>query len=157
MRQGGDVHDRRGRGGAPLHRGVGRGQGGGDRGAVKNKVQTSYGTTAGFSIFANAENVDAAKAWARFITDPDQMATIPKSGGFISPRSSMIGCTPMTRSCPKSRQYADLMHSGRPPPGGAADSSREGPHIQSAFLGEQSLEDALAAAEEEVNRLLERS
>jgi len=123
---------------------------------LQNKVQTSYGTTAGFSIFQNSENVDAAKAWVKFITQPEQMETILRSGGFITPRSSMIGMYGDDPIQGEIEKYADLMHSGVHHPAARQIISAMGPHIQSAFLGQTSSEDALAAAEQEVNRLIER-
>ena len=124
---------------------------------LKNEVQTSYGTTAGFSIFKNSENVDAAKAWVKFITEPAQMETILKAGGFITPRKSMIGMYDDDPILSEIEQYADLMHSGIHHPAARQIIAAMGPHIQSAFLGESSSEDALAAAEQEVNRLIERA
>ena len=54
-------------------------------------------------------------------------------------------------------QYADLMHSGVHHPAARQIIAAMGPHIQAAFLGDMSSEDALAAAEQEVNRLIERA
>jgi multiple sugar transport system substrate-binding protein len=54
-------------------------------------------------------------------------------------------------------QYADLMHSGVHHPAARQIIAAMGPHIQSAFLGDSSSEEALTAAEDEVNRLLERA
>lgn len=124
---------------------------------LEKAVQTSYGTTAGFSIFKNAENVDAAKAWVQFITQPAQMETILKSGGFITPRASMVGMYDGDPILSEIEQYADLMHSGVHHPAARQIIAAMGPHIQAAFLGDTSSEDALAAAEQEVNRLIERA
>lgn len=124
---------------------------------LENAVQTSYGTTAGFSIFQNSENVEAAKAWVKFITQPTQMKTILKAGGFISPRSSMIGIYEGDPILGEFEQYAELMHSGIHHPAARQIIAAMASHIQSAFLGQSSSEDALAAAEQEVNRLIERA
>jgi multiple sugar transport system substrate-binding protein len=123
---------------------------------LENAIQTSYGTTAGFSIFKNAENVDAAKAWVDFITQPARMETILRSGGFITPRASMVGMYADDPILSEIEQYADLMHSGVHHPAVRQIISAVGPHIQAAFLGQASSADALAAAEQEVNRLIER-
>jgi multiple sugar transport system substrate-binding protein len=124
---------------------------------LENAAQTSYGTTAGFSIFKNSENVDAAKAWVQFITQPAQMETILKSGGFITPRASMVGMYDGDPILSEIEQYADLMHSGVHHAAARQIIAAMGPHIQAAFLGDTSSEDALAAAEQEVNRLIERA
>ena len=55
---------------------------------LSRQISTSYGTTAGWSVFKGAENVDAAKAWVKFVTSPEPMATILTGGGFMSPRTS---------------------------------------------------------------------
>lgn len=123
---------------------------------LKHKVQTSYGTTAGFSVFKDAENVDAAKAWAKFITSPENMTTIVTSGGFIPPRVSLDQIYADDPVLNQFQQYMPLMHGDVRHRDARAIISAVGPYIQAAFLGDQSPEDALAAAESDVNRLLER-
>jgi multiple sugar transport system substrate-binding protein len=123
---------------------------------LTHKVQTSYGTTAGFSVFKNAQNVDAAKAWVKFITSPESMATIVSSGGFIPTRASLTDLYADDPVLSQFQQYMPLMHGDVRHRDARAIISAVGPYIQAAFLGEQSPEDALAAAESDVNRLLSR-
>jgi multiple sugar transport system substrate-binding protein len=123
---------------------------------LTNKVQTSYGTTAGFSVFKSAQNVDAAKAWVKFITGPEQMTTIVSSGGFLPTRTSLSDIYADDPVLNQFAQYGPLMHGDVRHRDARAIISAVGPYIQAAFLGEQSPEDALAAAESDVNRLMGR-
>jgi len=123
---------------------------------LQHKVQTSYGTTAGFSVFKGAQNVDAAKAWVKFITSPEHMTTIVTSGGFIPPRVSLDQIYADDPVLSQFQQYMPLMHGDVRHRDARAIISAVGPYIQAAFLGDQSAEDALAQAESDVNRLLER-
>lgn len=123
---------------------------------LKNKQQVSYGTTAGWGIFKGSENVDAAKAWVKYITSPEPMTTIDKSGGYISPRSSLADIYADDPLVSQFTPFVPLMHGDVRHPQARAIISAVGPYIQAAFLGDQSPEEALAAAEEDVNRLLER-
>jgi multiple sugar transport system substrate-binding protein len=119
-------------------------------------VQTSYASTAGWAVFANSKNKDAAKAWAKFLGSPDPMTTILKSGGYMPPRQSLQGMYKDDPLLSQFEPYAPLMRGGVHHREARQIISTMLPYIQAAFLGEQSAEDALAAAESDVNRLLER-
>jgi multiple sugar transport system substrate-binding protein len=123
---------------------------------LKNKVQTSYGTTAGWGIFKGSENVDAAKAWVKYVTSPEPMAKVLTSGGFMAPRASLSGLYDDDPIVSQFAEYLPLMHGDVRHRDARAIISAVGPYIQAAFLGDQSAEDALAEAESDVNRLLER-
>lgn len=123
---------------------------------LTHTVQTSYGTTAGFSVFKSAQNVDAAKAWVKFITSPEAMTTIVTSGGFLPPRASLSEIYADDPVLNQFAQYGPLMHGDVRHRDARAIISAMGPYVQAAFLGEQSPEDALADAESDVNRLLSR-
>ncbi len=119
-------------------------------------ISTSYGTTAGWGIFKGAENLEAAQAWVRYITSPEPMATILTGGGFMSPRisqESLYADNPLVTAFAANlpAMHGDVRH-----PQARAIISAMAPYIQAAFLGEQSAEEALAAAESDVNRLVGR-
>lgn len=124
---------------------------------LTRKVSTSYGTTAGFSVFKDAKNVDAAKAWVKFITEAPQMEEILKIGGFMPTRTSlgdMYADDPIVSAF---QQYMPKMHGDIRNRSARQIISTVAPYIQAAFLGKQSPEDALAEAESDVNRLLARN
>lgn len=123
---------------------------------LARKISTSYGTTAGWGIFKGSENLDAAKAWVQYITSPEPMATILTSGGYMSPRASQVDLyadNPLVSAFASNlpAMHGDVRHRDS-----RAIISAMGPYVQAAFLGEMSPEDALAAAEEDVNRLISR-
>jgi multiple sugar transport system substrate-binding protein len=124
---------------------------------LTRKVQTSYGTTAGWSIFKGTENLDAAKAWIAYITSPEPMTTILKSGGYMAPRASLADIYKDDPIVSQFAPFLGMMHGDVRNRNARAIISAIGPYIQAAFLGDQSAEDALAAAESDVNALLERN
>ena len=124
---------------------------------LTRSVQTSYGTTAGFGVFSGAKDKDAAKAWVKYITSPEPMTKIVESGGYIPPRTSLSEIYADDPLLSEFQQYAPLMHGDVRNPSARQIISAVAPYIQAAFLGQSSPEDALASAESDVNRLLERS
>lgn len=123
---------------------------------LKQKVSTSYGTTAGFAVFKDTKSPDAAKAWVKFITEAPQMETILKIGGFMPTRTSLDKMYADDPVVSEFQQYMPLMHGDVKNKASRQIISTVAPYIQAAFLGKQSPEDALKAAEDDVNRLLER-
>jgi multiple sugar transport system substrate-binding protein len=126
-------------------------------GPLKNKVQTSYGTTAGFSVFKHAKDQDAAKAWVQYLTSPETMKTILGFGGYFSPRPSLGSLYANDPILGAFEQYLPMMHSGVKSKSARQIISSLAPHLQSAFLGKSSAEDALKAGEKDVNQILERA
>jgi multiple sugar transport system substrate-binding protein len=123
---------------------------------LSRQISTSYGTTAGWGIFKGSENLEATKAWVKYITSPEPMARILTGGGFMSPRTSqaeLYADNPLVSAFAANlpAMHGDVRHRDA-----RAIISAMGPYIQAAFLGEQSAEEALAAAESDVNRLLGR-
>jgi len=123
---------------------------------LKNKVQTSYGTSAGYGVFKTAKDIDAAKEWAKYITSPDIMRIILPTGGYLPPRKSLEDMYADDPYLAASTQYISLMHRAVNHPKALQIASLVPPAIQSAFLGQASPEDALSGLEQEINRLLER-
>lgn len=124
---------------------------------LKNKVQTSYGTTAGFSVFKHAKDQDAAKAWVQYLTSPEPMKTILGFGAYFAPRQSLTGMYKDDPVLGAFEGYLPLMHSGVKSKSARQIISSFAPHLQAAFLGKSSAEDALKAAEKDVNQILERA
>ncbi|MDQ3655479.1 MAG: sugar ABC transporter substrate-binding protein, partial [Chloroflexota bacterium] len=114
---------------------------------LTHAVQTSYGTTAGWGIFKGSENLDAAKAWVKYITSPEPMTTIVSSGGFIPPRASLGEIYADDPLLNQFTEYLPLMHGDVRHRDARAIISAVGPYIQAAILGDQTVEEALAAAE----------
>lgn len=123
---------------------------------LKNKVQTSYGTSAGYGVFKTAKDVDAAKEWVKYITSPDIMRIILPTGGYLPPRKSLEDMYADDPYLAASTKYISLMHRAVNHPKALQIASLVPPAVQSAFLGQASPEDALSGLEQEINRLLER-
>lgn len=123
---------------------------------LKNKVQTSYGTSAGYGVFKTAADVDAAKEWVKYITSPEIMRIILPTGGYLPPRKSLEDMYADDPYLAASTKYISLMHRAVNHPKALQIASLVPPAVQSAFLGQASPEDALSGLEQEINRLLER-
>ena len=123
---------------------------------LEHKVQTSYGTSAGFGVFKNAQDPDAAKAWVKYITGPEAMPEIIGPGGYMSPRASLVGLHEGDPILGEFEKYVDQMHGGVRHRLARQIISTMAPYLQAAFIGDQSVEDALATAADDVDRLLER-
>ncbi len=124
---------------------------------LKRKVQTTYSTIAGLAVFKAAKDKDAAKAWVNYLASPEPMTRILKSGGYMPPRTSL---REMYKDDPLLSQFApytSLMRSGVKSTSARQIISSLAPHLQSAFLGKSSAEDALKAAEKDVNQILSRN
>ncbi|MGH2562753.1 MAG: ABC transporter substrate-binding protein [Thermomicrobiales bacterium] len=122
-----------------------------------NKVQTSYGTAAGFALFADAGDKDASKAWIKHLVSPETMPTILGLGGYFAPRASLGSLYADVPVVGEYEQMLPLVRGGVRHRSARQIISTVAPEIQAAFLGDKSAEDALAAAEEDVNALLERN
>jgi multiple sugar transport system substrate-binding protein len=90
------------------------------------------------------------------ITSAEPMTQVLTSGGYMSPRASLEGLYKDDPILGEFEKYVSLMHGGIRHKQARPIISAVTPYIQAAFLGDQSPEDALATAADEVNRLLER-
>ncbi len=123
---------------------------------LKHKVQTSYGTSAGYGVFKTAADVDASKAWVKYITSPDIMRIILPTGGYLPPRKSLEDMYASDPYLAASTKYISIMHRAVNHPKALQIASLVPPAVQSAFLGKSSPEDALNGLEQEINRLLKQ-
>lgn len=123
---------------------------------LKNVEQVSYGTTAGFGVFTGAQDPDAAKAWVKYITGPEAMEKLLRASGYITPRASLQGMWSDDPVLGEFEEYIDMMRGGVRHRNSRQVNSAIPPYIQAAILGEQSPEEALASAESDVIRILER-
>lgn len=123
---------------------------------LAHKTQVAYGTSAGYGVFTGAQDPDAAKAWVKYITSPEPMTKLLRAGGFLSPRISLEGIHADDPILSKFEPLMGLMHGGVRHRNSRQINSAISPYIQAAMLGDQSPEEALAAAEDDVNRIIER-
>jgi multiple sugar transport system substrate-binding protein len=123
---------------------------------LANAQQVSYGTSAGFGVFKDAQDADAAKAWVKFITGPEMMEKLLLASGYFAPRTSLLGMWSDDPVLSEFEKYIEMMHGGVRHRNSRQINSAISPYIQSAMLGEQSPEEALTAAEDEVIRIMER-
>ena len=123
---------------------------------LKNEVQVSYGTSAGFGVFKGAQDPDAAKAWVKYITSGSAMEKILRASGFIAPRTSLQGMWADDPVLSQFEAHIEMMHGGVRHKTSRQINASMAPYIQAGFLGDSSPEEALADSEDEVNRLIER-
>lgn len=123
---------------------------------ITHKKQVSYGTSAGYGVFTGAQDPDAAKAWVKYITGPEAMEKLLRAGGFLAPRKSLEGIHADDPILSKFEPLIGMMHGGVRHRASRQINSSIAPYIQAGFLGDQTPEEALTAAEEEVNRIIER-
>lgn len=123
---------------------------------LEHKVQTSYGTSAGFGVFKDAQDPDAAKAWAQYITGPEAMPEIIGPGGYMPPRKSLVGLHGDDPLLGEFEKYVGQMHGGVRHRLARQIISTMAPYLQAAFLGDMEVKEALSTSADDVNRLLER-
>ena len=54
----------------------------------KDKVKATNGTVAGYGVFSQSKNPEAAVKWVKFLTNTENMVTFAKKTGFLAPRRS---------------------------------------------------------------------
>lgn len=123
---------------------------------MKNVEQVSYGTSAGFGVFKDAQDADAAKAWVKFITGPEMMEKLLRASGYLAPRTSLVGMWSDDPVLGEFEKYIEMMHGGVRHRNSRQINSAISPYIQAAMLGEQTPKEALTAAEDDVARIIER-
>ena len=123
---------------------------------LEREISTSYGTMAGFSLFAHAAENNVAREWIRYITSPEVAPTILGMGNYMPARQSMQGLYADEPILGAFEEQLPLMRTGVSHPSARQIISLVAPYIQGAILGEMSPEEALETAEQDVMRLLSR-
>lgn len=123
---------------------------------MKHRKQVASGSVGGWSIFQTTDVPEAAKAWVRFLSDPKFIKEFNSVTGFLPPRTSLSDLAANDPQIAQGIQYLDTVRTGVMHPKAREIIDTIRPHIQSVLVQGVTPQDALAAAEKEVNSLLAR-
>lgn len=121
---------------------------------LANKESISYGNVAGWVIFENSENKDAATIWINWLNSPENMKE------FLPPRNQQSARTDVTdlyeEGSPEAEVAKILEHGviepASPKAGQIMDILK--PHLQAALLGQKEPQAALDEAAAEIEEAL---
>jgi multiple sugar transport system substrate-binding protein len=115
-----------------------------------------YGTVGTFAVLEGSKNKDAANAWAKFITRPDQLSGYLTARGLYSPLTSQKDLYPATSLAGQQGAYVDDMFHGVLNKASGHIETIVDRHVQAALLGSESVSDALRMMNSEVNAVVAR-
>ncbi|MGC0273915.1 ABC transporter substrate-binding protein [Pseudactinotalea sp. Z1739] len=126
---------------------------------MTNVEQVASGSVGAWSIFNTTDSPEAAQAFVHFLSDQEFIEEFIADSGFLPPREDVdtdeiFADDPQTA---EGAQYLDTVRSGVMHPQAREIIDTIRPHIQSVLLEGTEPQDALDAAEQEVNDLLERA
>jgi multiple sugar transport system substrate-binding protein len=123
---------------------------------LKETESVGYGTVGGLSVLESSKNVQAAKAWVKWLTATEQLKEFDKARKYFSPRKSVGSLYADDPLAGAEEKYLDQMRPGVINPQARALMDLIKPHLQAALLGKADPKQALDAAAKEVDDLLAR-
>ncbi|MGA5095915.1 ABC transporter substrate-binding protein [Streptomyces lavendulocolor] len=119
------------------------------------RKQVCFGMPGGLGINARTKNLAGAEKFVAYMTEPAQIASMGRAGGFFSPRTDVS--VPHESAFAKEYEAA-LAHTfpGEPHPAARQLMALVTPEIQAALTGKKTPEQALEAAAKEGDDLLAR-
>ncbi|GAA4430704.1 ABC transporter substrate-binding protein [Georgenia halophila] len=123
---------------------------------MSNEEQVASGSVGAWSIFNTTESPEAAKAWVRFLSSEDFIATFNEETGYLPPRESIDYLFEDDPQTAQGMEYLDTVRVGVMHPQARQIIDVIRPHIQSVLVEGNDPQAALDAAEEDVNELLAR-
>jgi multiple sugar transport system substrate-binding protein len=117
--------------------------------------QVSFGIPGGLGINAKSKNVSGAEKFLAFMTQPEQLQSMGKASGFLSPRTdvTVAGDGPFAKEFQAALAKA---YPGEPNPSARQLMSLIAPEIQAALTGKKSPKEALDSAAKQADDLLAR-
>lgn len=121
---------------------------------LENKQSTSYGNVAGWVIFEDSDNKEAAAAWINWINQPENLKE------FLPPRNQHSARTDVADLYDEGSleaQVAALLEHGTiepASPGATEIMNLLKPHLQAALLGQEDAQTALDDAAAEIERVI---
>jgi len=125
---------------------------------MSNVEQVASGSVGAWSIFNTTDSPEAAQAFVQFLSNQDVVEQFIEESGYMPPRED-IDADELFADDPQLAEgadYLDMVRTGVMHPQAREIIDTIRPHIQSVLLEGADPQDALDAAEEEVNSLLER-
>lgn len=117
--------------------------------------QVTFGIPGGLGINAKSKNVSGAEKFLAFMTKPEQLQSMGKASGFLSPRTDVT----VPSDAPHAKEFQEALanaYPGEPNPTARQLMSLIAPEIQAALTGKKSPKEALDAAAEQADDLLAR-
>jgi multiple sugar transport system substrate-binding protein len=119
-------------------------------------AQTSYGLVAGYAMLAGAKNKAATAEWLKYITSKEVMPGVIGLLNGLPARKSLSNVYPEGSPFHPFVKYLDKVRENDQNPRNRDVMTILEPQIQAVMIGEKSVEQALADAEAEANRALDR-
>jgi multiple sugar transport system substrate-binding protein len=116
--------------------------------------QVASGSVGAWSIFNTTDSPEAAKAWVRFLGEPEFLEDFLSESGYLSPRTDIDGLFADDPQTAEGANYLEYMRSGVMHPKAREIMDMIRPHIQSVLLEGADPQEALDAAAVEVNAAL---
>ncbi|WP_405998526.1 ABC transporter substrate-binding protein [Streptomyces sp. NBC_00829] len=117
--------------------------------------QVNFGIPGGLGINAKSRNVAGSEKFLAFMTRPEQLQSMGKASGFLSPRTDVT----VSSDAPYAKEFQAALSSvcpGEPNPTARQLMSLIAPEIQAALTGKKSPKEALDSAAEQADDLLAR-
>lgn len=117
--------------------------------------QVTFGIPGGLGINAKSKNVSGSEKFLAFMTKPEQLQSMGKASGFLSPRTDVT----VPSDAPYAKEFQEALanaYPGEPNPTARQLMSLIAPEIQAALTGKKSPKEALDAAAEQADDLLAR-
>ncbi|WP_170934037.1 ABC transporter substrate-binding protein [Microbacterium sp. JB110] len=124
---------------------------------MKDVEQVASGSVGGWSVFNTTDVPEAAKAWVRFLGEPEFLEDLLGESGFLSPRTDITGLFSDDPQIAEGTEHLEHLRTDFPHAQATKIMNMIRPHIQSALLEDTDPQEALDAAAEEVNTALEAS
>lgn len=123
---------------------------------MSHREQVASGSVGAWSIFNTTDSLPAAQAWVRYLSSEDFIRTFNGETGYLPPRKSVDDLFEDDPQIAGGIEYLDTVRTGVMHPQARQIIDVIRPHIQSVLLDDVEPQDALDAAEQEVNDLLAR-
>lgn len=116
--------------------------------------QVASGSVGAWSIFNTTDAPEAAKAWVRFLGEPEFLEDFLSESGYLSPRTDIEGLFADDPQIAGGTEYLEHMRTGVMHPQAREIMDMIRPHIQSVLLEGADPQEALDAAAAEVDAVL---
>ncbi|PSL00405.1 multiple sugar transport system substrate-binding protein [Haloactinopolyspora alba] len=122
---------------------------------LENQEQVAYGTVGAYGVLGTSDNTAAAREWVKWISRPEALREFDVESGYFAPRKSLDDLYADDPVLGKVEKLIPTTSTFGPHPAKSVEvMSTLRVEVQAALLGEKSPEEALAAAEEQANRIL---
>ncbi|WP_228978994.1 sugar ABC transporter substrate-binding protein [Streptomyces sp. DH12] len=122
---------------------------------LSNVKQVGFGVPGGLGVNARSDNAAGAEKFLAFMAQPQQIQSLGKASGFLSPRTDVT----VPSDAPHAKEFQEALpfaYPGEPSPVARQLMSLIAPEIQAALTGRKSPKEALDAAAEQADDLLAR-